>query len=247
MKTRRNFLICSVVFAFVAATILVTAFFLYIDAKKIEQNSERVIGTITEIQVRETRIGTGRRRRSSTEHNVFVSYSVKGVEYNNVEIGYYDNTMREGGSIELLYDKTNPANVRSERGLFFGAILFAGLGALFMVIALIITVCFFPRRQRLKKTGVRYEAAVSNIHFIQNVIVNGRHPYRVECVFVDPATGIEKHYKSNNIYQDLEKYELQTVPIYIHPEFPSKYYIDVDEAIEKINLNKQKESRSVYY
>lgn len=244
MKTRRSFLICSLVFSIVALTILIMTSIVYMDAKKFQDDSERVIGTISEIYVHKG-VGIRGRRLGSRSHDtrhVFVNYIVKGVEYNHIKIDYSNDNMREGDSIVLLYDRTNPGNVRSEQGLFIGVILFGGIGLIFAFCALIIGICFWPRRQRLKKTGIRYEATVSNVRCIMNVTVNKKHPYRVECLFVDPATGVEKCYKSHNVYEDLDKYKLQTVPLYIYPEFPSKYYIDVDEAIEEINLRKQKEA-----
>lgn len=51
-------------------------------------------------------------------------------------------------------------------------------------------------------------------------------------------TGSTRQFTRKNIYINLEKYNLKTVPVYISTKNTSKYYIDIDEAIQIAKSNK---------
>ena len=64
-------------------------------------------------------------------HNVFIDYSVNGVDYKNVPYVGYDSSMEIGRSVEIEYDPANPENIQTPGGGFIPYVtLAAGLACI---------------------------------------------------------------------------------------------------------------------
>lgn len=195
--------------------------------------AKEVTAYIDDINVTTKTTGSGKKRRTKTEHDVFVTYTVDGTQYKHIEIGEYSSSMHVGGTINLHYDPSNPKDVRYKEVSGNAPIFAIAFGAVFAGIGLIITLCMagFSPNTKLKKTGIR---CVSNDVYIDknvNVKVNGRHPYVVYCRVQDP-TGEYRECKSKNVYEKLDMYDIRSVDIYFDSKNPKKYYVDVQEAIK---------------
>lgn len=170
--------------------------------------------------------------RYETEHRVYVTYEVDGKVFPNVRLSYYSSDMYEGKEITLYYDPINPGNVKVKGEMTVAFIVMLILGAVFAVVGFSVMLASIRRTPKIKKTGKRYDAIVVSIECNTSVSVNGKHPYKVTCRVEDYSAGEAYIYKSKNVYLDLERYNLETVPVYVDPQKPSKFYVDVHEGVE---------------
>lgn len=197
--------------------------------KKFFRNAEQTTAVITDIE------STRNRRNGVTEYNhtVYVSYEADGVQYNKVWLGYYNSGMYEGKTIKIYYNKDNPGKIKTKGSSMVISIILGVIGGVCLLVGIILVIVFMPRNKKVKEYGIRYEADILNITMNRNVRVNGRHPYIVDCQVVDAFTGVTSLYRSKNIYEDIDVYGIVKVPVYVDPKNPSKYYVDIDEAIER--------------
>lgn len=197
--------------------------------KKFFRNAEQTTAVITDIE------STRNRRNGVTEYNhtVYVSYEADGVQYNKVWLGYYNSGMYEGKTIKIYYNKDNPGKIKTKGSSMVLSIILGVIGGVFLLVGIILVIVFMPRNKKVKEYGIRYEADIINITMNRNVRVNGRHPYIVDCQVVDAFTGVTSLYRSKNIYEDIDVYGIVKVPVYVDQKNSSKYYVDIDEAIER--------------
>ena len=174
--------------------------------------------------------------RYETKHRTYVTYEVDGEIYENIRLSYYSSDMYVGKDITLYYDPLNHGNVKVKEGMTFTYIFMLIFGGIFALVGFFVMTTGIKRTPKIKKTGKRYEATVIDIECNTSVKVNGKHPYRVICRVEDYSAGEAYIYKSKNVYVNLNQYELDTVPVYVDPNKPSKFFVDVDEGIkQKLN------------
>lgn len=85
----------------------------------------------------------------------------------------------------------------------------------------------------LKQTGKKIEAAILNVEHLTNIRINQRAPYVIVAQGTNPVTNQSQIFKSYYIWDDI-LYLLQNksiVDIYIDPNNPKKYYMDVQTLI----------------
>ena len=206
----------------------------FVDKKNAEfmETAEETEATIVDIVA--TREYDRMDERYETKHTVYVSYEVDGEMYEYVDLSYYTSSMRIGDTVTVYYDPLNPYNIETGAGMKIIFIAMSILGGIFTVAGLVLMVCSIKRTTKLKKIGKRYDATVVNIELNTNVSVNRRHPYRVTCRVEDYGAGEAYIYKSKNVYLDLEQYNLETVPVYVDPQNPSKFFVDVEEGVRNM-------------
>lgn len=88
-------------------------------------NKVDTIGIITEI----SSYGSTKRNRS---HEVYVSYTVEGKEYESI-LNSYSSGFYEGKEIEMYYDKDNPSKI-GVKSLDLLILIFPGIGLIFLII-----------------------------------------------------------------------------------------------------------------
>lgn len=226
---KMGILILKLIFIVLGLAMTAGAIIAGIHNKKFFRNAEHTTAVITEIgSTRYTRNG-----ETEYKHTVYVTYEVDGVQYNKVRLGYYNSGMYEGKTIKVYYNKDNPGKIKTRGSSMVISIILGVLGGVFLLIGIILVIVFMPRNKKVKQYGIRYEADIINITMNRNVRVNGRHPYIVDCQVVDDFTGVTSLYRSKNIYEDIDVYGIVKVPVYVDQNNPSKYYVDIDEAIER--------------
>lgn len=227
MKT--GILILKLIFIVIGLAMTVGAIIVGLHSKKFFRNAEQTTAVITDIE------STRNRRNGVTEYNhtVYVTYEVDGVQYNKVRLGYYNSGMYEGKTIKVYYNKDNPGKIKTKGSSMVISVILGVVGGVFLLVGIILVIVFMPRNKKIKQYGNRYEADIINITVNRNVRVNGRHPYIVDCQVADAFTGVTSLYRSKNIYEDINVYGIVKVPVYVDPKNPSKYYVDIDEAIEQ--------------
>lgn len=227
MKT--GILILKLIFIVIGLAMTAGAIIVGLHNKKFFRNAEQTTAVITDIE------STRNRRNGVTEYNhtVYVTYEVDGVQYNKVRLGYYNSGMYEGKTIKVYYNKDNPGKIKTKGSSMVISVILSVVGGVFLLVGIILVIVFMPRNKKIKQYGNRYEADIINITVNRNVRVNGRHPYIVDCQVADAFTGVTSLYRSKNIYEDINVYGIVKVPVYVDPKNPSKYYVDIDEAIEQ--------------
>lgn len=203
------------------------------DNERFYADAKTVTAYIDDIQTTRKTTGSGKSRKTKTDHDVFVTYTIEGVEYKHVEISEYSSDMGEGAAITLHYDPSNPYDIRYKEVNESSPIFAIVFGAIFMLVGLAMTFFFtgFSAKKGLKKKGVR---CISNELYIDqntSVRVNGRHPYVIYCRLQDP-TGEYRECKSGNIYEDLDRYDIRYVDVYFDQKNPKKYYVDAEGAMK---------------
>lgn len=119
-------------------------------------------------------------------------------------------------------------------GLIFGIIgvVFFFIGLVFMV------VCIFAgnKKKKLLATGQKVYAEVTGGDYCYNVQVGRRHPFYLECKYVDPVTGATYLYRSETTWTDPTYYIGQSVDVYVDRENPKRYYVDVESLEKKVEI-----------
>lgn len=162
---------------------------------------------------------------------VWVEFSIKNHIY-QVELPEYYSSMKIGKNIMIYYNPSNPNEIISKN--FLGHLIFIGMGVVFTIIGLAPTILkIFKNRKKknLMRNGKKIEATIDNISFKMNYSVNGRHPYILECSYVDLETGAVYFFKSDSVWYSietlLEHNNITTVPVYVDTKNLKKYYVDI--------------------
>ncbi len=197
--------------------------------------AEKTTGTITEIEVYYTKDSDGDRVK---RHRVYVEYFVDGERYEN-QLGSYNSTMREGGSVTVYYDPERPYEISSGDGSVVTFIMI-GLGGAFLVVDIIIIVRLISsnkKRKSLVNNGTAYTGTIIDIRVITNIKVNGRHPYRADCEVINPLTQERFLFSSENVYKDIRNMIGAPVVVYVDDTDPSNHHVDIDRAIADFYTN----------
>ena len=88
-------------------------------------NKVDTVGTITEIS-------SYRNTNHNRNHEVYVSYTVEGKEYESI-LNSYSSSFYEGKEIKIYYDKDNPSKI-GVKSLDLLFLIFPGIGLIFLII-----------------------------------------------------------------------------------------------------------------
>lgn len=143
--------------------------------------------------------------------------------------------MRKGKEIEVLVNRDAPQNIAPKSLVALLTISFV-FPAVFLGIGggiLYAEIHKQQKRKKLREIGVRIEAQITNTYINNAIHVNGRHPYKIECRWNDPATGNVYVFTSGNIWDNPDYFISQTgvstVPVYYNPQKIKQYDVAVDE------------------
>ena len=105
----------------------------------------------------------------------------------------------------------------------------AGMGSIFFLLGGIILGKMLLHKKRakyLKTNGTPIQAEIIDIEHLENVSVNGTHPYRIVCYWTD-FSGEKQILKSHYLWVNPERFINQnTIKIYIDPNKPKHYIVD---------------------
>lgn len=112
--------------------------------------------------------------------------------------------------------------------LYIGPLVFCAIGFIFSAIG--VGVILNQRRQRLKRemlkrTGRKIKGIVTAIAKNKNIKVNNRHPHIVICTA--NVSGVDKTFKSNNIYGSLLLNKGDELDIYLDFRDYDNYWVEV--------------------
>lgn len=93
--------------------------------------------------------GSGRKRKKTTTHDVFVSYTVNGVDYKGIEINEYSSSMSEGGTVVLYYNPDNPKEIKCKEVAKSAPVVAIVVGVVFIIVGS--TTMFVFKEPKTKK------------------------------------------------------------------------------------------------
>lgn len=192
--------------------------FLYVNIKNYDK-----------LQVVDAEISCIYHSSSSDSHSVYVTYEVDGVLYEDVRLGMYDSSMREGKTIEIYYFIDNPGKVAgTKNGYLIPAFVLIIMGIIFTFLGVLITsgtIKMLKRQKKVKKHGTPIKCAIVGLSVNRNVRVNGRLTYRfIHCSPLDNTNIV---YKSNTFEHKNKVIEGDVLITYVDKQNPDNYYVDL--------------------
>jgi hypothetical protein len=164
------------------------------------------------------------------------SYRIKYTSDNGVEHtlqgSQKNNKHHEGDKIKVFYRIDNPDKARITDGKKGGKkILIIAIVMLLFDLYLIYT-----NRKKIKvsdnfkTTGRKVEAEITSVEIDNNTTIMKKHPYLINCKWVDPVTGKEYTHTIINIWKDPAPLlaARKTIDVYIDREDSEKYFLDTE-------------------
>jgi len=136
-------------------------------------------------------------------------------------------------TVKVLYNPRQPseAYINSFAPLWFTTVLLAVLGLAFMSPAFGYSIWrrLSDRKAAwLRENGRRLQAEIKSVELRANFEMNGRHPYRIVCQWLDPARNEVHVFHSKNIWFDPAEF-LQgktALNVWIDPNNPRRFLVD---------------------
>ena len=137
-----------------------------------------------------------------------------------------------GEKKKIFYQADNPDKARISDGVKGGkkVIIFAFLLLLFDLYMIYIN----RKKEKLsgsfKTTGRKVEAEILKIEIDPDTTFKEKHPYFIECRWVDPMTGRDYYRTIRNIWTDPKPLLAgrTRIDVYIDRQNPEKYYMDIE-------------------
>lgn len=174
-----------------------------------------------------------------TNHNTEIYYKVDG----QIRVGILNGTSSSyvrGKQISVYYDKTNVTKIGApELDLLLLIPVIPGIVFSMMGGFGVVWVQSKDRRAaRLKETGKRVWAKFEEVKIDFSYTVNGHHPYRIFCVWVNPVDGMEYHFKSDLLRTNpsfrIKERGISTFPVFLDEKNPKRYYVDTAALTENL-------------
>lgn len=188
---------------------------------------------IVDITIEQYRSSRG---KHNSDYDAWVEYYVDGEKYEQ-KLNEYSSSMYIGQNMEIFYDPENPNKIM--RDSYVLEIVFISVGGLLVIVGVIFSTVYIKgksRIKRLKSEGEVLNGSITNIYPNDNIIVNGRHPFKLECQVIEPFSGETYLYSSGNINQDVTHLMGETVTVYVDKNDKSNYYVDTDELLNRYNM-----------
>ena len=172
------------------------------------------------------------------DYDVYVKYEVDG-EFVISKMNYYSSSMSQGDKIEIYYDKNNPNIISSNLSdnLFLLGIILCSLIPLIGIIVIIFIVKSKVKKHKLIKSGNQVSAEFVDVIVNKSYTVNGRHPFKIICKWINPNDNMEYEFKSENVWYDPYNFildnDITEFKVYIDPNNHKKYYVDISNIPEK--------------
>lgn len=210
----------SIIFLCLALAFVLIGYFVNLPGRILKVDGLQTQGVVT---------GVDHKRGRTT-----VSYTVRGETYETT-LNVYSSSLSSGDPIELYVAKDDPHRIATpvEDTLSF---VFNLLAAVFAAVGLVLAVLARrgeQLRQRLLSDGERIIAQIVEVRPNPRMTFKGRHPYRLLCQAVDPATGAQRDFWSDNIFSDpAPDFIRQDIDVCIDPQNRHQYTVDLQSAMQ---------------
>ncbi|HHO3379572.1 TPA: DUF3592 domain-containing protein [Morganella morganii] len=214
------------IFAVIGLLMLMGGSYFYLSGYSQEKSGIVVTGQIIDLSVH--------RPDDGASYCPVVKYTDGQEEY-VMESSYcssgYHNAL--GDDIDVIYQPGNPDNavIHSFGGLYGGAVILLGMGAVFALAGTLPLIIMYLRSksgQRLLREGMPVKARFSEVILNTTININGRSPFQIVAQMHDTAANTVKLYYSHNIAFDPSPFINQEfVTVYVDTKNPDKYYMDI--------------------
>lgn len=214
------------VFAVIGLLMLMGGSYFYLSGYSQEKSGIVVTGQIIDLSVH--------RSDDGASYCPVVKYTDGQEEY-VMESSYCSSGYRnaQGDDIDVIYQPGNPDNavIHSFGGLYGGAVILLGMGAVFALVGTLPLIIMYLRSksgQRLLREGMPVKARFSEVILNTTININGRSPFQIVAQMHDTAANTVKLYYSHNIAFDPSPFINQEfVTVYVDKKNPDKYYMDI--------------------
>lgn len=217
MREKKSLRSMGRVFMLVSICLLVGTFFYARKQIRLSREYDKIEATITHVYEGD---GCG------------FKFTYKDRYYEFYQSSYYSNTMRPGKKIEIYVDPYDPYDFEVASGSIVPMIILPVMGI----------ACFFValtgfRQSRFKKAGKDWKyvhAEVVDVVLNRSLSVNGVCPFQMVCKYVNPSTGEEKLFYSDNCFDDPGMIYRPNEPIkvYVKDETMEEYTVDLSKMSE---------------
>lgn len=225
MKERKVFLILAAIFLGIGTIFLAVAISITIFSYGFFQDALSTEGVISDI-VRDSS------SHDKQDHDVYITYNIDGQEYES-EINYYSSSMEIGQKITVYYIEDNKTDIRIKEYLL--PIIFGSIGAVFFIIGFVFLLLSHKRRQSilwLKEHGIRINARITGVSLLHNISVNNRHPYVVNCQYVDEVNKAVYNFRSDYLwYNPSEQLQGDEITVLVDPINFKKYSVELERVL----------------
>jgi hypothetical protein len=215
------------VFSLLGLGMLVGAFFWYKSTSEFLAVTTKAEGTVVELRL-------SRSSDSTTYAPVVDFVTQKGEEVRFVSsVSSNPPSYTVGEEVGIFYLPAAPYDAKIDGffSLWGGATIVGGMGGLFFLIGVAITVVPLLKERRdesLKRQGIPIETEFQSVERNMAYSVNGRHPFRILTQWQNPATSEVHLFHSNNLWFDPTNYiKSKQITVFIERNNPKRYFVDL--------------------
>ena len=143
------------------------------------------------------------------------------------------------GAATIPLFKAHPEAINGEPVIFHS--VFIGIGAVYVILGIVflhISSKKYKKLQEAYDSGNYILARFNNANQDTNIRMYNRRPFIAEFEYFDQFTGIMHIYKSQPILFDpTHSLTGRDVRVYIHPDDPECYYVDMDEIMSNVQMH----------
>ena len=187
-----------------------------------------------------------------TTHNVFVSYEYNGLQYDYVQLNFYNSSMYKGKIITIYCDKDNPAKILGSSSSTWIPLLLVPFGGIFFAVGLV-GVIIHNKKQKIQKqvklNGQKIKCYVAEINPDKSYTVNGH--YVNDIITCTPlGNSSQTKYYSNSFKRSNNIKLGDVLYVYFSPDNLDDYYVDLNSITgETYNIPSLEKgtNKSTYY
>jgi hypothetical protein len=219
------------IFAVVGLGLLIGGFFAVQSTRRFLRTAISVPGVVTENVWRED--------RDSNNRTSWAFYPrIRFRTADGQEITFITNTgasppsYRVNEPVTILYDPQQPyhASIQSFTELWLLPTILCSIGIVFCsfgAVALIWKGVSARKNAWLRQNGSRIQAEFTRVELDTSLTVNGSHPYRIVCQWLDPANNQMHIFNSAHIWFDPTSYIAgKTLEVLVDPNNPHRYLVE---------------------
>lgn len=131
--------ITSLLFMFIGILMLIISFIVYKNNKKFLETAVETEATIENINkyMEYDEIANENRAR----YDVYISYQTEdGDYYEDVKLGYYNSSMKEGQKLVICYDPENPTDIKSKEGMNIAILILSIIAVGFIFTSILVRI-----------------------------------------------------------------------------------------------------------
>lgn len=225
-----------IIFSFVAVVLLYFAFAQMTSTRNFLKTATETGGRVASLNIGTSRsTGSGGVSRTTTIYYPVVEFNmVDGQDITFVSsVGSNPSSYEVGDSVAVLYNPQNPHNakIKSFMDLWFGVLVPGGLGAVFLLIGLVLSLVMVKNirlKKWLQQNGQVIETDVQSCELDTSMAMNGVHPYTITSQWQNPATQTVFVFKSEGIWYNPSQFVAgKKIKVFLDPKNYKHYYMDL--------------------